>query len=339
MTRKKDYYEVLGIQRNASKEQIKKAYRRLARKYHPDTAGDNPQAGERFKELQEAYEVLSDDQKRRTYDQFGHAGASMGGGAAWSGANGASGWPGGTRRTTWSTSGGGRAVEFDFSDIFGGPMGGGGGGDIGDIFEQLRRQQGGRSAAAPRTRRGADIEHAVRVSFEEAIHGTQRDVVMMIPQPDGTQKRERLSVKIPPGVKTGSKVRLKGRGQPGPNGANGDLLIKVQVEPHRHFERDGDDILLEVPVTIAEAALGGRIDVPTLSGTTKVTIPPGSSSGRKLRLKGKGIRSAKTGKVGDMYLRLKIVVPSQLDEESAELLRKFAQRNAQPDIRAGWEKT
>ena len=315
---KRDFYDVLGVPRGATADQIKKAYRQLARKYHPDTAGADPAAAESFKEVQEAYESLSDPQKRQDYDRFGHAASHMGGGPG----------PGGPGRTYTWRSGGGGAGGFDFSEIFGG-----GGGRIEDLFGGAVGGRGRRQAA----RRGADIEHSVRVSFAEAVSGTTREVVLTMPQADGSQRRERLSVKLPAGVDNGSKIRLRGKGQPGQGGPNGDLIIVITVEAHKYFRRDGDDVLLDVPISIGEAALGAKVDVPTLDdGTTTVTIPPGSSSGQKLRLKGKGVKSRKIGKTGDMLLVLKVMVPKKLDAKSRELLLEFSKNNPQADIRGAW---
>ena len=320
---KRDYYAVLGVARGASNEEIKSTYRRLARKYHPDVSGNDEGATERFKQVQEAYEVLGDAEKRQAYDRFGHASAHMGGGE---GPDSGQAWnPGGA---------GGGAGHFDFSDIFGG----GGGRDMEDVFEQLRHRGGRRGRGRRHAhRRGADIEHKVRVTFGEAIAGTERDVITTMRGGGGRESHERLTVKIPAGVGNGSKIRLRGRGQPGAGGKSGDLIITVDVEGHRYFRREGDDIYLEVGLTIAEAALGARIDVPTLSGTTTVTIPAGSSGGKRLRLKGKGVRSHKTEATGDMYLNLKIVAPGDLDEASQELLREFSRRNPQEDIRKDWQ--
>jgi DnaJ-class molecular chaperone len=322
---KRDYYDVLGISRDAAEEHIKKAYRRLARKYHPDTAGKDPAKTEKFKEVQEAYEVLSDPEKRKSYDRYGHAGAQVGAEGPWAG--------GGSRQyQTHSTGPSQPGMNFDFSDIFGGF-----GGGAEDIFEQLRqrggsRRQRGRAAPA----RGEDIEHAVQISFDEAIHGTTRDIVMTVQSSDGRGRQERLTVKIPAGIANGGKIRLRSKGQPGVNGNNGDLIITVEVAEHKFFKREGHDLILEAPVTVAEASLGTKIDVPTLEGTTTVTIPAGSSSGRKLRLKGKGIKTSGGGEAGDMYLVLKIVTPPGLDDRSRELLNEFAQLNPQKDIRDHW---
>ena len=327
----KDFYEILGVPRDASDAQIKKAYRQLARKYHPDKAQGDPHASDRFKEVQQAYEVLSDPQKRQNYDRFGPVGVNMGEGP----------WPAaeGTGRTyRYTTKGPGR-INFDFSEIFGS-----GGGDFGFDFSEIfgnaaatdkfrRGRQSPQQQAPPR---GKDIEHSVKVSFEEAIYGTTRDVVATISQARGTQHKERITVKIPAGVENGRKIRVRGKGQPGPEGNDGDLIISVEVQEHRYFKRDGANIYLEVPITYTEAALGAKIDVPTLSGTTTVTIPPGSSSGRKLRLKGKGIKTPTRGNVGDMYLILKIVPPTDPDDETRQILRDLAQKRPQDDIRRDW---
>ncbi|MCK4628991.1 MAG: DnaJ domain-containing protein [Sedimentisphaerales bacterium] len=325
---KKDYYDVLGVPSGASADQIKKAYRRLARKFHPDATGNDKKAAERFKEAQEAYDSLSDPQKRQAYDTFGHAAANMGSGPFGGG-------PGAGR--SYARRGGSDGIHFDFSDFFGGSGGVAGHGGIEDIFEQLRSQQGRRVARKrPQPQRGRDIEHTVRISFDEAVNGVSRDIVMTVTQSDNKRRQERLAVKIPPGVDNGSKIRLRGKGQPGPGGRNGDLLITIQVDEHPYFERQGNDIYLEVPMSVTEAALGTRIEVPTLSGTSTVTIPPGSSSGRKLRLKGKGIKSQKTKTNGDMFLTLKIVPPVEIDEDSKQLLQDFAKENPQPDLRKNW---
>ncbi len=327
---KKDYYDVLGVPRGASADQIKKAYRRLARKFHPDATGNDKKAAERFKEAQEAYELLSDPQKRQAYDTFGHAAANMGSGPFGGG-------PGAGRGYARRGQRGSGGINFDFSDFFGGSGGAAGHGGIEDIFEQLRSQQSRRPGRPrPQPQRGRDIEHTVRISFDEAVNGVSRDIVMTVTQSDDKRRQERLAVKIPSGVDNGSKIRLRGRGQPGPGGKNGDLLITIQVDEHPYFERQGNDIYLEVPLSVTEAALGTRIEVPTLSGTSTVTIPPGSSSGRKLRLKEKGIKSQKTAKNGDMFLTLKIVPPAEMDENSKQLLQDFARENPQPDLRKNW---
>jgi len=327
---KRDYYEVLGVGRQAGTEEIKKAYRKLARKYHPDTKGGS---AEKFKEVQEAYEILSDSQKRQSYDRFGHAAEGMNN-EPWG--NSAAG--GGRRRWSGNMGGAGGGTNFDFSDIFGG-MGGAGGTPLEEMFEQMRSGAGGGRSRQRRPQRGADIEQTITLDFDEAIKGVSREINMTVTQSDGSHRQERITAKIPAGVNDGSKVRLKGKGQPGPGGNNGDLIFTVDVLPHKYYKREGDDILLDVPLTYSEAALGTKIEVPTLDGWTRVTIPAGAVSGRKLRLKGKGVTIGKTGKTattGDMYLILKIVPPVNMDNASRELLEKFAKANPQEDIRKDW---
>ncbi|MBN1846331.1 MAG: DnaJ domain-containing protein [Sedimentisphaerales bacterium] len=336
---KRDYYEVLGVSRGASKEEIKKAYRRLAKKLHPDHAGKDKSAEQRFKEVTEAYDVLGDAKKRQAYDRFGHAGVKM--------EDFGSGYPGGSQAYSYQGGSPAGGVHFDFSDIFGGAGQGGsradpfgfGGVDLGDIFEQIHQQQGRRVGRAGRTGpapRGQDIAHILTIGFDEAIRGTGRQIEATVVQTDGGRRTERITVKIPPGVDNGSKIRLRGKGQPGPGG-EGDLIITIQVTPHPYFRREGADLYLDVPLTFREAARGAKVDVPTLDGATTVTIPPASSSGRKLRLKGKGVPAAKTGQVGDMYLILKIVPPETLDEESRRLLDEFERLNPQGDLRRQWK--
>jgi curved DNA-binding protein len=314
----KDYYDVLGVSRTAGGDEIKKAYRKIAKKHHPDVTGNDTQAAETFKQAQQAYEILSDSKKRQAYDQYGHAAEKMHP-EDWPGAGSSNPWS--VRRTHRSSA------NVDFSEMFGGA----GGGGFGDIFEQLRNQQS-QQAATTAPRRGRDIEHKVQISFDEAIHGTTRDVILTSRQPNGQSKRERLSAKIPAGVNHNGKIRLRGKGEPGQGNNNGDLIIQVTVAEHPYFSRDGNDISLDLPLTITEATLGTKLDVPTLDGVTTVTIPPGSSGGQKLRLKGKGVK-----KNSDMYLNLKITVPDNIDDDSENLLRQFDKKNPQPDIRKLWQ--
>lgn len=318
----RDYYTVLGVSRDAGEDEIKKNYRRLARKYHPDVAGNDADSAEQFKQLQEAYDVLSDPEKRQAYDRFGHAGAQ-----------GATGGPGAGWSRTWHAGNGSPGSGFNVSDFFSGA-----GGGFADIFEQLRGQggQARHQHRAQQPARGKDIEHTLHLGFMEAIEGTTRDVVVNSTNPDGTQKQERISAKIPAGIDHGGKIRLRGKGNPGPAGQPGDMILTILIGEHPYFRRDGLDIFLDLPLRLSEAALGTRIDVPTLSGTTTVTIPPGSNSGKKLRLRGKGVKSHKSADTGDMYLSLKIVLPDELDDRSAELLQQFEQFNPQPNLRNNW---
>ena len=300
---KRDYYDVLGVGRDATDEQIRAAYRKLARKYHPDVnkAGD---ASDKFKEATEAYEVLSSPEKRKLFDQFGHAGMRAGA------APGGGGWPGYSRDTGFSVN---------MEDLFGGP--GGGHGflrmSLDEILKALRGGRGrpGRSGA----RKGGDLEHRVTLDFMQAAGGT---TVTLRFQPEGGAKAETIDVKIPAGVREGSKVRVKGKGSPGPGG-RGDLYIVTHVRPHPYFRSEGRDIYVDVPISIVEAALGAKVDVPTIDGLTTMTIPPGVSSSQRLRLRGKGIAAADGRGRGDQYVVVKIVAPREVSARGSEILRQF----------------
>lgn len=301
----RDYYEVLEVQKGASEEDIKKAYRRLAKKYHPDVNPNKKEAEEKFKEINEAYAVLSDKIKRSQYDQMGHAGFKS---------------------------------KFDFSDIFTGfrpdedifgsffSQGQGRGGttfsfDFGDpnsFFDSFFGARGGRPRGArSRSVRGEDYEYETTVDFLTAVKGGEREITL-----DTGSKIEKLRVKIPAGIVDGQKIRLKGKGGEGHGGGGrGDLFIRIKVSDHPYFRREGNDIFVEVPITVAEAVLGARINVPTIDGTSSMTIPPGTKSGQKLRLRGKGVGG------GDLYVVTSIVPPESVDEESRELIKKFSQKN------------
>jgi len=327
----RDYYESLGVARTATADEIKKAHRKLALKYHPDRNKSNKEAEEKFKEIQEAYDVLSDPTKRQNYDQFGHAG--VGGAAGAAGAR--NGDPfeafrraqGGRRgQSGWRASPGVTVEDFDFGSA--------GGGDFSEIFEQMFGGGGGarggrsRGRSRPEPQRGADMEHPVTLTFEQAARGS--DLTLKV---DRDGKIETIDVKIPPGVKEGSRVRIKGRGQQ-TGGEPGDLFIVTNVLPHRYFRREGLDVLLEVPVSVYEALLGAKIEVPTLDTKVTLTIPPGTSSGAKLRIKGRGIERA--GEKGDQLVIVKVIVPKNLDEEGREMVQKLASRfpvDARADLR------
>ncbi len=327
----RDYYESLGVSRTATADEIKSAHRKLAMKYHPDRNKANKEAEEKFKEIQEAYDVLSDSTKRQNYDQFGHAGV---GGAAGGARNGdpfeafRRAEKGGGKRgqSGWRASPGVSVEDFDFG-------GAGGGGDFSEIFEQMFGAGGTRSGrsrgrAKPEPQRGADLEHPVTLTFEQAARGT--DLTLKV---DRDGKIETLDVKVPAGVKEGSRVRIKGRGQQS-GGEPGDLFIVTNVLPHRFFRRDGLDVLLDLPISVYEAFLGAKIEVPTLDKPVTLTIPPGTSSGAKLRIKGRGVERA--GEKGDQLVIVKVIVPKEIDAEGREAIKELEKRfpvNARADMR------
>ncbi|MDF2607424.1 MAG: chaperone protein DnaJ [Bacillales bacterium] len=350
---KRDYYEVLGVDKSASKDEIKKAFRKLAKQYHPDVSQE-ANAEEKFKEIQEAYEVLGDDSKKAQYDQFGHAGP--GGGFGGGGFN--SGDFGG----------------FGFDDIFSSIFGGGGG----------RR----RDPNAPR--QGEDLHFAMTITFEEAAFGIEREVEL--PKEDlcntcngsgakpgtspvtcGTchgsgqisveqatpfgrvvnrrschvcngkgktikdkcstchgngrvQVKSKINVKIPAGIDHGQQIRVTGKGEPGINGGpSGDLYVSIRIKQHEYFERDGDDVYLEMPITFVQAALGAEVEVPTIHGKVMLKIPTGTQTGTKFRLKGKGIQNVHGYGKGDQHVVVKIVTPKKLTSKQKELLSEFEQ--------------
>jgi curved DNA-binding protein len=311
-----DYYQTLGVSRNASEDEIKKAYRKLARQYHPDRNPGDKQAEAKFKEVQDAYDVLSDKAKRSQYDQFGFAGPNAGFGG---------GFPGGGPRTQTFHFGGGPG-GFDFQGIdpenlqdilrmFGGGrgMGGMGAEDMADLFG--RQARGGGRGRGRRAAPAQDVEAEVTIPFLVAAQGGTVDLRV------GDQT---LSVKIPAGVEDGQVLRLGGQAPGG-----GDLRLKLRVEEHPYFRREGNNVILEVPLSLPEAVLGTKVDVPTLDGTKlTVKVPAGASSGTRLRLRGKGIKG------GDQYIEVKVVVPAAKDDRSRELIEEFARLNPQ-DPRAG----
>jgi len=358
---KRDYYEVLGLRRGASENEIKRAYRKLARRYHPDVNPGDKAAEGKFKELSAAYEVLSDAEKRRQYDQFGHDGFARATGGPQPGA-GFGGIDFG--RTDFGTGGIGALGEF-FSGLFGG-------------------QAGVRTDASLK---GEDLHYSLDINFIDAVRGLATEVTLQkhspcdvcrgtgakpgsrletCPDCGGSGRRpgrglrrtvepcprchgngkigqescracggrgatfgtERIAVKIPGGVDTGSRIRLQGKGEPGQNGGPpGDLYIVTRVRPHPVLERKGDNLHVEVPITITEAALGARIEVPTIDGMTTMRIPPETSSGQVFRLRAKGVQHLKGGGQGDQFVTVKIIAPKNLDVRSQDLLREFARLN------------
>lgn len=311
---KRDYYEVLGISKSASADEIKKAHRKLVRQYHPDVNKNNKQAEEKFKEVQEAYDVLSDPTKRTNYDQFGHAGVGADPGDPFRYAQANAGRGGG--RTQWRAGPNVSVEDFDMS----------GGGNFGDIFEQFfggargaKSRGRGRAQPPPPPQRGADIEHEVTLTFMQAVRGTTLPL-----QIDRDGQRETIEIKIPAGVNDGSRIRIKGRGQ-GELGSAGDLYIITRVLPHDYFRREGLDIFLDLPLSVYDALLGTKVNVPTLDGSVQLTIPPGTNSGAKLRIKSQGVERG--NEKGDQYVTVKILVPKGLDAEDEELIKKLAAKH------------
>lgn len=318
----RDYYEVLGVARDASADQIKKAYRALARKHHPDANPGDKTAEARFKEIQGAYDILSDPEKKAQFDQFGHA--------AFSGFN-----PYGPRSggSEWAArqAGPGGFENIDLGSFFGqgGPGGGatvgdggaGGGGIFDEILTRMRGGSGGGSAGRRRgpAREPAATEAAISIPFLTAVQGGETNIEL----DRGDGRRESKVIKIPAGLEPGSKIRLKGQG-----GGDGiDLILTVGVDPHPYFTRDGRNLSVEVPISVSEAILGARIEVPTLAGPKALPIPPGTGSGQKLRLRGQGVPASKNLPDGDLYIVTKVVVPKNVDEASRKLIEDFAARN------------
>ncbi len=317
----KDYYKILGVDRNADEKEIKKAYRRLARQFHPDMKPGDKAAEARFKEINEANEVLSDPEKRRKYDELGQNYQR------WQQAGGA---PGGFDWSQWMASqgqarggqpGGVRVEYANVEDLFGGS------GGFSDFFEAIFGGMAQQQAGGSRTRwaSGAapahaapprDIEQEVEITLEEAFQGTQRLMEL-----DG----RRLEVKIPAGVKTGSRVRMAGEGLPSSRGGTaGDIYLVIKVLPHPVFQREGDNLHCEVPVDMFTALLGGELRVPTLAGPVVLRIPAGTQSGRTFRLKGQGMPRLKSGERGDLLAKVRIMLPENLSDREQQLAREWA---------------
>lgn len=339
----KDYYKILGVSRNATDKEIKAAYRRLARKYHPDLNPGNKEAEEKFKEINEAYEVLSDPEKRRRYDQFG---------AEWQRFQQAPGAQGfdfadwfrryaGSQARTRFEAGFGPSGFSDFFDLLFGDLG----------FGRSRGRTEQRTQARPR--RGEDYEHTVEIGLEEVLTGTTKGLDVAVPQICGNcggmgavgtricpvcggtgyvTARKRLEVKIPPGVREGSRVRIAGEGGPGLGGGPpGDLYVKVHVRPHPRFEVQGDDLLTEVEVGLYTAVLGGEVEVPTLTGRVMMKVPPETQNGTLFRLRGLGLpRSGEPGQRGDLLVRVKVRLPQRLSERERTLFRELQQLRSAP---------
>jgi curved DNA-binding protein len=311
----KDYYKILGVDRSATEKEIKKAFRKLARQHHPDVNPDDPKAEERFKEINEAYEVLSDPEKRRKYEQLG---------ADWQRWQQRGGRPGDFDWSRWTTGqpGGGVHVHYgtpeDLEDLFGG------GGAFSDFFSQIfggGMGGGGGYQYQVRPQRGRDYEQPVEISLQEAYYGTTR-----VLQKDG----QRLEVKIPAGSKTGTRVRMSGEGGQGAAGAPaGDLFLRVTVLPDPRFERRGDDLYTSVTVDLYTMVLGGEVRVPTMTGEVALTIPAGSQNGRTFRLQGKGMpRLRQPDKHGDLYASVQVRLPTRLTSRQQQLFEELRESDS-----------
>jgi curved DNA-binding protein len=307
-----DYYKTLGVNKNADEKEIKRAYRRLAREFHPDVNPGDEQAEEHFKQINEAYEVLRDPEKRAKYDRFG---------ASWQQYQRMGGDPGGFDWSQWTSRGypgGGTRVEFqDLNDLFGGGSGG-----FSDFFNALFGDAGMRTRGFGRraggAMRGQDFEQPVQITLQEALHGTRR-----LLEKDG----RRLEVKIPRGVKTGSRIRIAGEGGSSGGGMpSGDLYLKVDVEPHPNFTREGDNLHREIELDLYTAILGGEVRVGTLDGDVTLRVPPETQSGRTFRLRGKGMPKLKQpDKRGDLYVQVRVQLPQNLNEREKKLFRDLAE--------------
>lgn len=336
----KDYYKILGIEKSATQEEIKRAFRKMARKYHPDVNPDEARSGEKFKEINEAYGVLSDKKKREMYDKFGVVDGDPSTYQQWAG--GGPGGPGGFKKgpgnTYYYSTSGSPGGGFDFSDIFGGAQssssrrgGGGGGGfdffnDLGDIFDVFSGQGGSTRARTSRRRAnvprdGDDLRYDMEIGFMDAFHGGKRKIQYRNPV---TGQAESLTVKIPRGIQENQKLRLKGKGMPGENGGkSGDLYITIHIRSDPRFERKGDDlhIIREVPFTTA--ALGGKVKVPGVERELNITVPPGTKDSTVLRLKNQGFSKINSNERGNLMVKIKIQVPTNLNNTQKELLEKL----------------
>lgn len=322
----KDYYQILGVGRNATEKEIRQAYRRLARRYHPDVNPGDKSAEARFKDINEAYEILSDTDKRQKYDRFGdqwqHAEQF-----AKAGQRAQSDFGKGDRRTT-----------FDFGDL----------GDLGSIFDGVFRGFGTGSGTVRRSGRARGVDHPIEVTLEEAYHGTKRVLQVWAEGRcsvcggggkvrDGVRNKpcaacggsgrvvnpKRLEVKVPPGVKDGSKIRVAGQGSPGYDGVKGDLYLVVKVLPHKVFERKGDDLHVEVPVPLVAAVLGGEVELPTLKGKLALRMPAETQNGKVFRLAGQGMPHLGDSSRGNLFAKVKVVLPTKLTKQERQLFEQL----------------
>lgn len=320
----KDPYETLGVARTASQDEIKKAYRSLAKKYHPDVNKGNKAAEEKFKEVSQAYEVVGDEEKRRKFDQLGQWGEQGGFDPRQA-----------YRTYTWtsgSPGGGNAGPEFDFGDVFENIFGGGFRGAGSNAGAARGRPRGGRGPGGDwyggtmedEGHASEDVQSTIEIGFEDAVRGAKRRVTL-----SRNGHEEKIDIKIPAGIRDGGKIRIPGKGS-----GHGDLYIQVKVAPHPQFWRTEDDLYVSTPITVTEAALGATIRVPTLDGAVNLKIPAGTPSGQRFRLKGKGVTHLDGGGQGDQFAVIKIVVPPDLDEETKELFKKIHEKTSHYNPRA-----
>ena len=329
MAVKRDYYDVLGIDRNADEKTIKKAYRKLAKKYHPDTNAGNPDAADKFKEVNEAYDILSDPKKKKMYDQFGHAafeaGADPGAGA---GAGGFGGFQGGGNGSYQEFHFNGENMDDIFGDIFGNMFHGSHGGGFHNGFGGSGFHSGsgfGGFHQQDFPQKGSNVKASINVTFDEAAFGADKRISLS--SPDGSSGApQTLQVHIPAGIDTGKSIRLKGKGMPGTGGGEpGDLLLKVTVGTRPGYERKGSDVYTTISIPYTTAVFGGEATVPTLYGNVICKIREGMQSGSKIRLRGKGIVSMKNPSIrGDQYVTIQIQVPQNLNYTAKEKLHEYA---------------
>jgi curved DNA-binding protein len=313
----KDYYSILGISKTADAKTLKAAYRKLARKHHPDVNQSDTEADHKFKEIGEAYEVLKDPEKRDAYDLHG---------ANWK--NGPQQQSRQSRHSGGAARGGFGGGGFDFGGDFPG------GGESSDFFESMfgGRRQGGGAGRSSFRQKGEDIDVSISIPLEDAYQGSSRTITFTTPEVSASgqveNKKKTLNVNIPKGVKKGGKIRLKGQGAAGLNGGPaGDMYIRLDIDKHRLFEIEGVDVFLTLPVAPWEAALGAKVKVPTPEGTLTMTVPKGVEGGKKMRLKGKGIPAAKAG---DLYVEIRIVVPPAESDKAREIYKEMQELNFNP---------
>ena len=332
----KDYYKVLGVSKGATADEIKKAYRKLAKEHHPDANKNNPSAEDKFKEIGEAYEVLKDPDKRKKYDQLGSNWKAYSRGSS-------AGWPGAGQWQNANNAGGGsynysgRGFDFnemggDFSDFFEMFFGRGSGQKFSGFSDIGGKQASGQSTGSRQSNRtgwrskraaekGQDIESKITITLRESFMGTERSLRLQTSE----GKTRNINVKIPKGIKDGGKIRITAEGAKSSSGGEpGDLFLIVEISKHHFFTRDENDLRCEIPVTIKEAILGASIDIPTFAGPVSIKLPPGTQSGKALRLKGKGMPHIKSSEFGDLYAKIKVVIPEILTDEQKKYFEEFS---------------